>query len=363
MMKESSPAEAPAAAPSRQPARWVVLAAVLALLALASRGLKAEAGVVAGPAGSTVVSAEGAAAHAHAHAHAHAKEASAALPAASEPSAGATSPAEPPGSEAEAPIAASLLISEEGASATASLPPGDVLASMSSPPADGEAASAQLAGGSHVQAQPAAATPAPAKPGQDADAPAPECQPTPLSPTALAEALREGHIRHFGSPPHADRWACAWAQCAFEQDWGGAIYGNNLGHLTARSPTEPGRYVPRGTPPARPTGRVCLRRMRERLSKSPDRWALVDVWFRVFDTPAEGAEAYWRLLANSYHSVLARCDEADARGAAQRLADIGYFTGPEEPYINGMSRLFLRARGSLIPRLLPRPGQGNGSAR
>ena len=92
--------------------------------------------------------------------------------------------------------------------------------------------------------------------------------------------------------------------------------------------------------------------MRERLVKSPDKWALVDVWFRVFETPAEGAEAYWRLLANSYYSVIARCDVADPRAAAQRLAEIGYFTGPEGPYIDGMARLFVMARGSLIPRVM-----------
>ncbi|WP_050435288.1 hypothetical protein [Chondromyces crocatus] len=172
----------------------------------------------------------------------------------------------------------------------------------------------------------------------------PDCEPTPLTPFELAEVLREGHIRHFGKAPQADRWACAWAHCAFEQNRGGAIYGNNLGHLTLPSP-------PPGAP-ARSPGRVCVRRMSERLVKRPDRWARVDMQFRVFESPAEGAEAYWRLLANSYYSVLARCDVADPRGAAQRLAEIGYFTGPEQPYIEGMARLFLRARATLIPQVM-----------
>jgi hypothetical protein len=167
-------------------------------------------------------------------------------------------------------------------------------------------------------------------------------------------ALWEGHIQHFGASPHADRWACAWAHCAFEQDRGGAIYGNNLGHLTvpaARVSEVTAGLARRGSPPR--DERVCVRRMAERVAKGPDRWTLMDVWFRVFETPEEGAAAYWRLLATSYYSVIARCDEADARGAAQRLAEIGYFTGPEQPYIDGMARLFVSARGSLIPRLLP----------
>lgn len=162
------------------------------------------------------------------------------------------------------------------------------------------------------------------------------CEPTPLTPSALAEALWEGHIQTFGRPPHADRWACAWAHCAFEQARGDAIHGNNLGHITSRGNT----------------GRVCLQRVRERLERRPDRWETIDVWFRVFTTPADGAAEYWRVLASSYASVLARCDEADARGAAQRLAHLGYFTGPEAPYLEGMAALFVHARGALIPRVV-----------
>ncbi|MCC6556307.1 MAG: hypothetical protein IT372_25385 [Polyangiaceae bacterium] len=167
----------------------------------------------------------------------------------------------------------------------------------------------------------------------------PDCQPTPLTAVALAEALREGHIRRFGGPPHADRWACAWAHCAFEQDWGAEVYANNLGHVTAR----------------RATGRVCRRKLRERVARDPDRWELVDVWFHAFDTPEDGAHAYWSLLASNYYSVLVHCDDADARSAARRLAANGYFTGPEEPYVDGMARLFVNARGVIIPRLMAGP--------
>jgi hypothetical protein len=167
------------------------------------------------------------------------------------------------------------------------------------------------------------------------------CAPTPLTPEALAEALRAGHIRYFGTPPHADRWACAWAHCAFEQAWGSAIFANNIGHIT----------VPNGS------GRACTGRFRERIARDPDRWEARDLRFRVFDTPAEGAEAYWRLLTQRYYSVLARCDGADARGAAQRLSELGYFTGPEDPYVDGMARLFVTARGALIPRIVEAEGR------
>lgn len=184
-----------------------------------------------------------------------------------------------------------------------------------------------------------AAPPLPPQDPQDPQDP-PPCEHTPLSRQALAEALRVGHIRQFGAPPNLDRWACAWAHCAFESDRGRAIYGNNLGHVTSRQVE----------------GKVCRRRIRERIARNPDRWELVDVSFHAFDTPEDGAAAYWRLLSESYYSVLARCDDADARGAAQRLAAIGYFTGPEEPYIDSMARLFVQARGALIPRLLSSEG-------
>jgi hypothetical protein len=91
------------------------------------------------------------------------------------------------------------------------------------------------------------------------------------------------------------------------------------------------------------------------MARNPDRWEMRDVWFRVFESPAAGAAAYWRLLTDSYYSVLTRCDAADARGAARRLAELGYFTGPEDPYIDGMAGLFVHARGALIPRILALP--------
>jgi hypothetical protein len=179
------------------------------------------------------------------------------------------------------------------------------------------------------------------------------CVPTPLTPSALAEALWEGHIKTFSRPPHADRWACAWAHCAHEQARGEASHGNNLGHLTSRGNT----------------ARVCLRRLRERVARDPDRWEATDVRFRVFESPAEGAAAYWQILASSYYSVLVRCDEADARGAARRLAELGYFTGPEAPYLEGMAGLFVYARGVLIPRVIQAdperftlPGAGRAAA-
>jgi hypothetical protein len=179
---------------------------------------------------------------------------------------------------------------------------------------------------------PAAATPA----AEEAEATPRECVHTPLTPEELARALHGGHVRRFGAAPSPDRWACAWAHVAHEQARGQAVYSNNLGHVTARSGA----------------GRVCRRRLRERVSRAPDRWQVVDVWFPIFDAPVDGAAAYWQLLSTSYASFLARCDEGDPRRAARRLADIGYFTGPEDPYIDGLGRLFVNARSSLIPRLM-----------
>lgn len=95
-----------------------------------------------------------------------------------------------------------------------------------------------------------------------------------------------------------------------------------------------------------------MRYVLERVRRDPDHWETTAVRFRAFDSPAEGAAAYWDLLVKSYYSAFRRCDEADARGAARRLAELGYFTGPEAPYVDGMARLFVHARGVIIPRLL-----------
>jgi len=222
------------------------------------------------------------------------------------------------------------------ASASVSVPepePASVSVPVSAPEPEPVSASVPVSASASVPASASASVPEPASEA----AAVPDCVPTPLSTEALARALFVGHQRHFGRPPSADRWSCAWAQCAFEQSRGQAIYANNIGHLT----------LPRST------GRVCRRRLYERRAKRSDRWEMQDIWFRAFDTPEDGAAAYWQLLDESYHSVLAHCDDAEVRKAAQRLAEIGYFTGPAEPYIDGMARLFVHARGSLIPRLTP----------
>lgn len=173
------------------------------------------------------------------------------------------------------------------------------------------------------------------EPAVDAD----DCRPTPLTGDELAAALREGHVRRFGVPPNPDRWACAWAHCAFEQARGAAVFANNIGHVTVR----PGTPHEQG---------VCRRRFRERVRRDPDVWELQETWFPAFDTPADGAAAYWALLVQGYYSVIERCDRPDAREAARRLGELGYFTGPEEPYVDGMARLFVHARGVVIPRLI-----------
>lgn len=232
-----------------------------------------------------------------------------------------------------------------GLAATWRVDDPEALAAAVAPVSDAPAAPASHASAAPVEVvsapQPTATGSAAAPPATSSAAPTPpECEPTPLTPQAMASALREGHILHFGFAPHADRWACAWAHCAFEQSLGNATYANNLGHVTARHGT----------------GRVCRRRLRERVTRDPDRWELLDIWFHVFDSPEDGARAYWRLLAASYNSVLAHCDNGDARGAAGRLAAIGYFTGPEQPYVDGMARLFVNARGAIIPRLLAAQG-------
>jgi hypothetical protein len=157
-----------------------------------------------------------------------------------------------------------------------------------------------------------------------------ECRSTPLSPVALASALYEGYIAQFGEPPRIERLACAWAQCALENARGAILYENNLGNVT--------------TPDGQ---RSCVKRINERVSRSPERWDIRTMRFRAFDSPIEGATAYWRLLARSYSSVLARCDAADPRGAAVRLSELGYFTGASEPYVAAMGSLFAYANRRL----------------
>jgi hypothetical protein len=191
--------------------------------------------------------------------------------------------------------------------------------------------------------------PAPSTAGKHADALPPpiasatpatdgeRCIPQPpIAEVALAEVLYEGYLDYFGHAPTANRLACAWAHCAFEHARGVKLFGNNLGHITTA-----GAW----------SGATCTQEFTRRVGTTPDRWESSSLTFRVHGTLHDGAVDYWRLLDVQYPGVLSHCDRGDAVEAARELRRRNYFTGPAEPYVQSVSRLYLEGLGSVLPKL------------
>lgn len=148
---------------------------------------------------------------------------------------------------------------------------------------------------------------------------------TKLGEVEMALALRDGHRLFYGTDPKMPRLGVAWAHIAHENGRGEEIYNNNFGNLGATSAWE-GRYFIRG--------------LRERVRRNPDVWKFLRVRFRHYDTPAEGAKAYWKVLQDHYGSAMAHMDNGNAFEAAKQLSRGGYATALVEPYALGMRQLY-----------------------
>jgi hypothetical protein len=161
---------------------------------------------------------------------------------------------------------------------------------------------------------------------------------TPLSELELARVLRDGHIRAFDAHPDEDRLGVAWAHNALEHARGRAIYGSNIGNVTAGSSW---------------SGDVYELRVQERIHRDPDEWKWLVLRFRVHPNAVAGAADYWRLLARRFASVLPLFDDGRAHEAAYRLSVLGYYTALAEPYADAMESLlasYHRAIGPVLER-------------
>lgn len=159
---------------------------------------------------------------------------------------------------------------------------------------------------------------------------------TPLTELELARCLRDGHVRAFDELPDPDRLGCSWAQCALEHARGRAIDNNCVGNVTAGSTWK---------------GDVYELRVSERVKRDPDVWKVLTLRFRSHSNPIDGAADYWRLLARRFASVLPLFDDGDARGAALRLSELGYYTALSGPYATAMVELLARYRRIVGPAL------------
>jgi hypothetical protein len=141
---------------------------------------------------------------------------------------------------------------------------------------------------------------------------------TPLTETQLLGALRDGHVAVFGTAPSENRLAMAWGQVAFENGGGKLTYNNNLGNVVAANRETPHYYC---------------RSDHHR--------------YRAFETPAEGAAAYWEVIKRC-KAALVRFDQGNPYAAAAGLKQCNYFEADLGLYTRGFSQLYYHAKKAVF---------------
>lgn len=165
--------------------------------------------------------------------------------------------------------------------------------------------------------------------------------PTPLDEVAIAEVLRQAHELELGSPPSDARLGVAWAHIALENARGEGIENHNFGNLTIWE-KEPGAHFVRILRERRPVTR----------GSTVTRWRWVEMRFRAFDTPVEGARAYWAHIDDKFAGALERYDFGDAHGAGLKLARLGYASAFSMRYANSLDNLYDEFRTRIAPQLV-----------
>lgn len=164
--------------------------------------------------------------------------------------------------------------------------------------------------------------------------------PTPLDEVAIANVLRQAHELELGSPPTDARLGVAWAHIALENARGEGIENHNFGNLTIWE-KEPGAHFVRILRERRPVKR----------GSTVTRWRWVEMRFRAFETPVEGARAYWAHIDEKFAGALERYDFGDAHGAGLKLARLGYASAFSMRYANSLDNLYDEYRTRIAPQL------------
>jgi hypothetical protein len=130
---------------------------------------------------------------------------------------------------------------------------------------------------------------------------------TPISELELTSVLQEAHMEVFGKPASKSRLSVAWAQIAFENARGTAVFNHNLGNVG------PGRLHPY-------------------YKQGPAR-------FRSFKTFQEGARVYWEHLRDKCSAAMASFDAMNAQNTAYLLRRCGYHRTEIDLYARGLNGL------------------------
>lgn len=142
---------------------------------------------------------------------------------------------------------------------------------------------------------------------------------TPMSREEIAVALKQGHVRVFGSEPSENRLAMSWSQVALENGHGTYVWNHNLGNTTPWAAGQSAYYNPGD-----------------------------HNYYKSFATFSDGAAAYWATIKRCT-AALADFDKGDSTKASHDLKVCHYYEAPEAPYAKMLKDLFDYSKRTVLP--------------
>lgn len=142
---------------------------------------------------------------------------------------------------------------------------------------------------------------------------------TPIGKIELASLLKTAYRNVFNKEPNESQIAMAWAQVAAENAHGEIIWNNNIGNIG------PG---------------------------------LTHEWYahshltsyRSFNTPIEGAEAYWRVI-NKCYIAMKSFKTSNPKEASIALKNCNYYGADVDHYTKMITSLFWYAKRKIVPKI------------
>jgi hypothetical protein len=160
-----------------------------------------------------------------------------------------------------------------------------------------------------------------------------------LSKVEFAQKLQKGYQMAFGgSQPSAEVLGVGWAQATLEMGVPIKLPQNNIGNIKAtQSWVDAGKpYFVKSTQEHTESGRKFIH--------GEAKWC-------AFDSPEEGAKAYWELIGRRYKEAMPWMRAGDAKSAMVVMGLRGYYTFNIRKYSNSVQRLYKDFETNILPQL------------
>lgn len=170
-----------------------------------------------------------------------------------------------------------------------------------------------------------------------------------VGPVKFAQIMMEAYKNIFGQYPTAQTLGMIWAQAAVESGQNFRLMNNNVGNITTSMNSS---WVKSGNPYVK----VNVKEFDK--SGKPFK---VDMLFKAFSSPVEGATYYLNFLKKNYPQSIAAPGESSWKGAGKAfddaiyLASQNYYTANIPAYAKGMDSLFDKFMTQIYPQLNPKP--------